>query len=183
MAERRLLIVYATSEGHTARVADRVAEVVRRTPVTVEVHPVEEAPDPTGFDAVVVGGSIHQGHHSRHLVSYLTAHKTTLSQVPTALFQVSLTSASPDDTHTAKARSLVDELDAASGFDPDVVGMFAGALLYTRYGWFKRHLMRTIVRREGGDTDTSRDYEYTDWDAVEHFARDVAELAAASSPD
>jgi hypothetical protein len=27
-----------------------------------------------------------------------------------------------------------------------------------------------IVGLAGGDTDTTRDYEYTDWDAVERFA-------------
>jgi menaquinone-dependent protoporphyrinogen oxidase len=34
---------------------------------------------------------------------------------------------------------------------------------------FKRLLMRMIVGHAGGDTDTTRDYEYTDWDAVERF--------------
>ena len=53
-----------------------------------------------------------------------------------------------------------------TGFDPDAVGLFAGALVYTQYGWLKRHLMRSIVKREGGDLDMSKDYEYTDWDAV-----------------
>ena len=101
--------------------------------------------------------------------------------MPTALFQVSLTSANPDAAHTATARSLVDELCQGSGFDPDVVGMFAGALLYTRYGWLKRHLMQAISRHQGGDVDTSRDYDYTDWEAVEHFARDVGALVLVSS--
>lgn len=30
--------------------------------------------------------------------------------------------------------------------------------------------MKRIARKEGGDTDTSRDWEYTDWDSVEAFA-------------
>jgi menaquinone-dependent protoporphyrinogen oxidase len=34
---------------------------------------------------------------------------------------------------------------------------------------FKRLLMRMIVGLAGGDTDTARDCEYTDWDAVERF--------------
>src|SRR5262249_4218420 len=63
--------------------------------------------------------------------------------------------------------------------DPKVVGMFAGALMYTRYGWIKRHIMRSIEAKEGRDVDTSRDYEYTDWDAVDEFARTVLALAAA----
>jgi len=36
--------------------------------------------------------------------------------------------------------------------------------------------MRAISRREGGDTDMARDHEYTDWRAVEQFARDFHEL-------
>jgi menaquinone-dependent protoporphyrinogen oxidase len=63
----------------------------------------------------------------------------------------------------------------ATGLDPDVVGLFAGALAYRRYGWFKRHLMRSIARRQGGDTDMTRDFEYTDWDAVTEFAADALE--------
>ena len=33
-----------------------------------------------------------------------------------------------------------------------------------------RLLMIIFVGLAGGDTDTSRDYEYTDWSAVEAFA-------------
>ena len=40
----------------------------------------------------------------------------------------------------------------------------AGALLYTKYDFLKRFIMVQIVKGEGGDLDTSRDYEYTDWD-------------------
>jgi menaquinone-dependent protoporphyrinogen oxidase len=34
---------------------------------------------------------------------------------------------------------------------------------------FKRLLMHMIFGIAAGDTDTSQDYEYTDWDAVERF--------------
>ncbi len=30
--------------------------------------------------------------------------------------------------------------------------------------------MRRIARKAGGDTDTSKDYEYTDWNDVRGFA-------------
>ena len=59
--------------------------------------------------------------------------------------------------------------------------MFAGALVYTQYGWFKRRVMRVIARREGGDTDMTHDHEYTDWQAVEQFARDVHKLVQANA--
>jgi len=51
---------------------------------------------------------------------------------------------------------------------------FAGALLYSRYNPFLRVLMRLFSAAAGGDTQTSRDYDYTDWAAVERFAAGFA---------
>ena len=51
---------------------------------------------------------------------------------------------------------------------------FGGALRYTKYNVLIRIMMRVIVGFAGGDTDTSRDYEYTDWRAVEGFAAEFA---------
>ncbi len=105
-----------------------------------------------------------------------------LASRPTALFQVSLTSANPDAEHTATAQMLIHDLIERTGCDPDLVGLFAGALVYTRYGWMKRRIMRSIARKEGGDTDLTRDYEYTDWAAVDQFAHDKGTIVRSTGP-
>ena len=46
----------------------------------------------------------------------------------------------------------------------------------------KRRIMRSIVRKEGGDTDLTRDYEYTDWAAVDQFAHDIGTLVRSTRP-
>jgi menaquinone-dependent protoporphyrinogen oxidase len=176
-----ILVVFHTSEGQTARIAEHVAAVLRDLGDEVAVHDVAGAPAPEGYGGVIVGDSIHAVRHSRALTRYVHDHVAVLNKLPAALFQVSLTSANPDDEHTANAQRLVQELLDRTDFDPDLVGLFAGALVYTQYGWFKRRVMRVIARREDGDTDTSRDHEYTDWQAVEQFARDVHKLVQASA--
>ena len=47
---------------------------------------------------------------------------------------------------------------------------FAGAVKYSVYGPIKRRLMIVFVGLGGGNTDTTQDYEYTDWNAVDRFA-------------
>jgi menaquinone-dependent protoporphyrinogen oxidase len=38
--------------------------------------------------------------------------------------------------------------------------------------------MKRAVAKAGGDTDTSRDYEYTDWDDLRAVTRDFSRRAA-----
>ena len=59
---------------------------------------------------------------------------------------------------------------SASGWQPGITRPVPGALLYTRYNPVKRWMMKRIVRKAGGDTDTTRDYEYTDWNELRAFA-------------
>jgi menaquinone-dependent protoporphyrinogen oxidase len=51
-----------------------------------------------------------------------------------------------------------------------MIKLVAGALRYTKYNFFVRWMMKRIVAAAGGDTDTSRDYEYTDWQDLRAFA-------------
>lgn len=53
--------------------------------------------------------------------------------------------------------------------NPTRVELIAGALKYTQYNPLVRFIMRRIAATAGGDLDTSRDYEYTDWAAVDRF--------------
>ena len=181
MASTRILVVYHSSEGQTAKIAEAVAGTLRAAGHEVELSDVASAPLPEGFGGVVVGDPIHARQHSHDLTSYVRQHAAALNTSPSAFFQVSLTSANPDEEHTAAAQQVVNDFLQSTGFDPDVVGLFAGALVYTQYGWLKRRVMRTIAKREGGDTDMSHDYEYTDWKAVDRFATDFAALVQTGS--
>lgn len=174
VSEARVLVVYHSVEGQTERVAARIDEVLRDEDVEVVLARAADAPSPDGFDGVVAGGSIHASNHSRQLTGYLRDHHEALNALPAALFQVSLTSADESPEKMAEAGQYVSSLLDATGFDPDIVARFAGALAYTRYGYLKRKLMVRIAGKDGGDVDTSRDHDYTDWEAVEAFARDVA---------
>jgi menaquinone-dependent protoporphyrinogen oxidase len=180
MAASRILVVFHSAEGQTAQIAAHLADVMQGDDAVVETSTAEAGPDPAGFDGVVLGDSIHVGEHSKELTAYIERHVAALNAMPAALFQVSLTSADDSPDSAAEAGALVAKLLDATGFDPDIVARFAGALAYTRYGWMKRRLMHQIMRKSGGETDTSRDHEYTDWAAVEQFGRDVAAYVATA---
>jgi len=168
----RVLIVYATTEGHTARVAQRIAQRLQGGAHRVQLlragSPRAEL-DLAGFDAVIVGASVHYGRHPGHLGALLRRHHAALAARPGAFFSVSLSAGGPGAKPPA-ARRYVDTFLRQAGWQPQLTEAFGGALQYSKYGAFKRLLMIAFVGLAGGDTDTSRDYEYTDWDAVDRFA-------------
>jgi menaquinone-dependent protoporphyrinogen oxidase len=126
------------------------------------------------FDAVLVGSSIHVGKHQPAVETFVREHRDALGACPTGFFQVSLSSATDDEARRAEAANYVEAFVEATDWHPDRIGLFGGALRYSEYGFLKRLLMKQIAKDATGDTDTARDYEYTDWAEVEAFARDFA---------
>ncbi len=170
-----ILISYSTSEGQTHAISARIADRCRRRGHDVTLADLgDEAPSFDGIDGIIVGSSVHYGRHGQAVRDFLTDHRDSLRALPTALFQVSLSSAVDDPERQAAAAAYVDELLEASGCDPDRIALFGGALRYSKYGFLKRLMMKRISRGATGDIDTSRDYEYTAWEEVDAFADDVA---------
>ena len=168
----RTLILYATTEGHTARIVERIAQRLRDKGHTVETHRADEIPagvDPAAYDGVMLGASIHYGHHPGYLRALVRRQHAALRSRPTAFFSVSL-SASGSGARTETAQRYLETFLRQADWHPPQTATFAGALQYSKYGTFKKLLMRLIAHMVGNDTDTTRDYEYTDWDAVERFA-------------
>lgn len=175
----RALVCYGTGEGQTAAVAERVADVLEKAghdPTLVHLAHSPADLEPDTYDGIVVGASIHRGSHQAYVETFVREHRETLNRRPSAFFSVSLTAAHDDPEDRAPAAALLEAFLEETGWNPDGTLAVAGALKYSEYGLLERFVMRRIAGRAGGDTDTSRDYQYTDWEAVESFAREFAAL-------
>jgi menaquinone-dependent protoporphyrinogen oxidase len=171
-AMAHVLVLYATVEGQTRRIAVRIAERLQRAGHAVELGEAC-AGEPLAlldhFDAIVVGASVHYGHHPAHLRAQLRMQLPALARLSSAFFSVSLSAGGPGAKPDAARRYMTTFLRQV-GWQPARTALFGGALQYSKYGRFKRELVRLFVRVAGGDTDMSRDHEYTDWSAVARFA-------------
>lgn len=179
-ADARALVIYATTHGHTAKIAARIADAMRDAGLEVDLRQMPAAiePDPAAYDVVVVGASLHKAHHQAAIVDWVTANRAALEGRPTAFFSVSLSAAEDSDAARMAAQSCIDELCEQTGWTPGRTERIAGCLEYREYDVFTRQLMRLLMKRMGHDTDTSHDHDYTDWDAVERLGRELAELVA-----
>lgn len=172
-----VLVIYGTTHGHTAKVARALADALRAHGQTVDVVDaarVRVAPDRYG--GVVVAASLHAGRYQKPVRKWLQQHADALRGKPTAFVSVCL-------AVLQKTPAVDDELAAAlygffrsADWQPTLTLTVAGALPYTRYNRLTRWMMRRMVARAGGDVDTTRDYEYTNWDDVRAFAARFLQL-------
>ena len=102
----------------------------------------------------VIAASVHAGRHEREIIAFVKRYRAELERLSAAFISVTLSEAGVEDP----ARTLP----------------VAGALTYTRYNVLVRFIMKRIARKAGGPTDTSRDYDFTNWDAIDRFAESVA---------
>jgi menaquinone-dependent protoporphyrinogen oxidase len=175
----RLLIVYASNHGQVEKIAKRIAGVTLADGVITDVVSVERAKErPLElYDFVIVAGSIHFGHHQPSFEKFIARNLSRISVMGAALVSVSGSAATPEGKK--EAYQYVHELVRRTGWAPEVVVTLGGAEPYTKYGFFTRIVMRSIAKKHGRIVDVHRDYEFTDWDAVDRFAHEFIEYAFA----
>jgi menaquinone-dependent protoporphyrinogen oxidase len=171
-----VLIVFASHDGQTEKIARFLAERMREKDHRVDVmdaaHPRPEV-SLDRYQAVVIGAPVRAGKYPRAAINFARANRARLEQMPAAFFSVCLAAASQKEAERRAALALPERFFRESGWRPRLVATFAGALRYTRYNWLIRFIMKRIAKAEGASTDTSRDHEYTDWNAVTAFAERV----------
>ncbi|MGZ8562244.1 MAG: flavodoxin domain-containing protein [Candidatus Limnocylindria bacterium] len=179
----RFLLLYASTHGQTEKIASRICEVLRDQGVDALAQEATDnaALNPADFDVVLVAASVHAGHHQREVLDWVKAHAATLNGMPSAFVSVSLSAAEDTDESREANRAYMDEFSDTTGWTPTERTPVAGALQYLEYDFMTKLLMRLTMKRGHHPTDTSQDYEYTDWEQVESFARRCAAMADAGA--
>jgi menaquinone-dependent protoporphyrinogen oxidase len=170
----RILVLYGSSEGHTEKIATVMGNALIDAGFAADVIEAGTVdPDVASYDGVIVAASLHRGFFQKSLVSCVHTHRAEIAARPNAFVPVCLAVMQKNDPRVAADLDLVmQRFVASSGWTPSHTNFVAGALPYTRYNVITRWLMKRIAAKAGGDTDTSRDYVYTDWNEVKAFAVD-----------
>lgn len=172
----KIRIIYHSKYGQTRKIAHRIVQTVTSAGHTARAIHVEAIDEPhclKSYDAVVFGAPIYAERHSRLVANLIQGHREELSKQVTGFFSVSV-SASGNEQQRADATQCMEQFLENIHWQPELKTIFAGGLPWRDYNWFTRWLMKRIVRKAGGDTDTSENREYTDWNAVDDFANQIA---------
>jgi len=162
----KTLILYSTHDGQTQKIASFIANVIKEN---VEVKSIHDEFDLQAYDRIMIGASIRYGHFNKQLYKMLEKHTALLNQKTTSFFGVNLTARKPEKS-TPETNVYVRKFLQRMTWKPTISAVFAGALLYPRYKFFDRIMIQLIMRITGGETDPTKEIEYTDWQKVRSFS-------------
>ena len=179
----RVLILYGTTDGHTHAIADAMSRALQLGGVQTDVVEAGTSQPPASdYAGVIVASSVHAGRYQAAVTRWVKQHAMELNRRPSAFVSVSLGILQKSNPAVmAEIHAIAERFVTETGWHPGAVKHVAGALLYTRYNFFTRSIMKRIAAKAGGDTDTSKDYDYTDWNDVRAFADDFRRSLAAAA--
>lgn len=161
-----ILIVYASADGSTAEVAERLGDQLRQSGAQVTVASVGAWPDPSLFDVVVAGSAIHDGALLPEFVSYVQAREAVLTGRPVWLFSLGMGPILHGPIGTLMARTVPPAIAAVR----DQLGavdyhQFAGR--FTRSPQRRIRMVMWAIGAAPGD--------HRDWDDVQRWAVAIAQ--------
>ncbi|WP_413700669.1 menaquinone-dependent protoporphyrinogen IX dehydrogenase [Psychromonas sp. KJ10-10] len=171
---KKTLVLYSSVDGQTLKIIDYINQQIEGD---LAVFDIDQQPDIdfSQYDKVLVGASIRYGNFRKNILAYVNQHKVQISALPNAFFLVCLTARKPEKS-TPETNTYMLKFDQLSTWQPQLKGVFAGALLYSKYNWWQTLIIQLIMKITGGSTDTSQDIELTDWSKVKAFSKDFSAL-------
>ena len=180
----RAAVFYATREGQAERVAQRVGKDLRARGAHVDVIDVKDIRgtfDWCAYKAAFVVASVHAGHHEKEMIAFARHYRDELEERDTPFLSLTLSQAGAElpgntlvqrQTAHGDALKMIRDFMEDTGWHPLHVLPVAGALMYSKYNFLVKWVMKRIAHKAGFDGPADRDYEFTNWPAVDRFVAD-----------
>ena len=167
---KKTLITYSTVDGQTKIISERLAKF--STHSQVDVLPISNQVNLDSYKTIIIGASIRYGKYRNEVFSFVEDNIQTLNIKENAFFSVNVVARKPEKSTPETNPYLIKFLSKIE-WKPKNLGVFAGKIEYPKYKFIDKYAIKFIMWLTKGPTDTSKTYEFTDWNKVEDFARDL----------
>ncbi len=171
-------LAYASHDGQTKKIIGKISEFLEKNGEKIVFLPLvtgmEQLPTDLKNNRILIGAPIRYGFHLRPVRQFISRNLAELNQAHTAFFSVNLTARKPEKS-TPQTNAYLRKYLEKSKFEPKKAAVFAGALNYPDYKPWDRVMIQLIMKMTNGPTDPKLTVEFTDWIAVEHFAKELSQ--------
>jgi menaquinone-dependent protoporphyrinogen oxidase len=178
--KREIAVHYATRDGQSERIAQRIAARVGDSGATTIIHRLARGRKPAidaNSDAIVAVLAVRYGGVLPEAAEFLAAYARREGAPPLALAVVNLV-ARKAARRTPKTNPYLRRTLARYRLEPALATAIAGRLNYPKYRFLDKQIIRLIMAITGGVADGRSDIEYTDWGQVDDFAAAIVALVA-----
>jgi len=124
------------------------------------------------FETIVIGASIRYGKHKPEVYKFIKDNLEVLNAKKNAFFSVNVVARKPEK-NTPDTNPYMQKFLELSKWSPKNLSVFAGKIDYPQYKFVDKQMIRLIMWMTKGPTDINETFEFTDWEKVESFAKEL----------
>lgn len=162
---KQVLVTFATKYGATAEIAEKIGDVLRQAGLTVDVLAAESAPDPSNYEAVILGSGVYMGSWRKPAAKFLKTHEQALAQRPVWLFSSGPTGEGDPEELLKGWRLPGAQQAVADRIHPRDVAVFSGAIKEEKLNFFEKWILKNVKAAVG---------DFRDWDGIASWAASIA---------
>ncbi|GHB42822.1 menaquinone-dependent protoporphyrinogen IX dehydrogenase [Mongoliitalea lutea] len=168
------IIIYSSVDGQTKKICEYVQSLLSEFKEEVKLLSIEdfiqEELSLDVFSKIILASSIRYGKHNQEITALIHQEHQILQTKTAAFISVNLV-ARKKEKSSYNTNPYVIKFLQTIPWKPTVTAVFAGQLNYKIYSFWDKLLIRLIMKLTKGPTDPNTDIEYTDWEAVDAFAK------------
>ena len=164
---KKILLTYSTVDGHTKTICEKILSYSKTS--QVDVMPIDSSINIRDYDTVVIGASIRYGKYREEIFEFIKENEDLLNSKDNAFFSVNVVARKENKNKPETNPYLIKFLNKIS-WQPKILDVFAGKIDYPKYKFLDKYAIKFIMWITKGPTDTSKVYEFTDWNRVKSFA-------------
>ena len=164
---KKILLTYSTVDGHTKTICEKILSYSKTS--QVDILPIDSSINIKDYDTVVIGASIRYGKHREEIFDFIKENEELLNSKDNAFFSVNVVARKENKNKPETNPYLIKFLNKIS-WQPKILDVFAGKIDYPKYKFLDKYAIKFIMWITKGPTDTSKVYEFTDWNRVKSFA-------------
>jgi menaquinone-dependent protoporphyrinogen oxidase len=167
------LIIYSSTDGQTKNICSRIGEFLSND-IPSKIIPLSEVTndDIEKYDRVIIGASIRYGKHKKELFEFIDINLDELTKKDNAFFSVNVVARKPEK-NTPETNPYMQKFLLKTPWVPQKLAVFAGKIDYPKYNFFDKQMIRFIMWITKGPTSIKNTYEFTDWNKVDSFAKEL----------
>ena len=166
-------IIYSSTDGQTKKICEVIKQYLsnKEEHELISIDNVSNV-DLGNFDNIIIGASIRYGKHNSKILRFVKKNFQFLQTKKNVFFSVNVV-ARKQGKDTPDTNPYIQKFLKKTKWRPGKLGVFAGKVDYPKYNFFNKQIIKFIMFITKGPTDTKKTYEFTNWDNVKSFAKEI----------